>query len=246
MMIGKRLDDTCFPGQMIKYSALCKIIIIPLIAIFGLLPLSLSAESVKDSTDLAADSIRSTPSLYYGYSYMQYFYRHDVQTFDLSISSTSLLWNNRLEHNFMWGCVSLVKQGRYLRYSFKFPVTVLTLEMIIGLNKIFLGKRYDYDSFMSPFYYILTLPNSTWQLKLRDHLSLSAGAQTDYLLTRDHALDRGILFTPVAGINWSYDMKWCYGIINLSAGYASFWNFEGPDKKYGWGANIIAMFIPLQ
>jgi hypothetical protein len=174
-----------------------------------------------------------------GYDYVRYFYHDDIQPFDASFSIANSFWNDRLEHNFMLGGLSLVKQGRHARYSFKLPVSMLTMGLTYGLNAVFLNKKHRNDGSPSPFYYILTLPNSIWNLKIINNFQLCAGVQTDYLFYRDHRLDRGILITPVAGITWYPDEQTGGGSVNISGGYANLWNFDGPDKSYGWGINFI-------
>ena len=77
----------------------------------------------------------------------------------------------------------------------------------------------------SPFYNILTVPNSIWRLELVDHFRISAGMLTDYLLYRHHGLDPGILYTPIAGLTW-YSGKWpAQRGISVFGGYARFLEF---------------------
>lgn len=208
-----------------------KKIFIFLIAGLVLLPLPLRANTNKDSTGI--DN---------AYVYLQYSFRNDLQPFEAGMSIAHSFWKNHLEHDFMMGGVNLVKQGRYARYSLKFPVSLLTLGLANGLNHIFLGKKQGRGQLISPFYFILTLPNCIWNLRIVDHLQINAGIQTDYLLYRDHGLDRGLLITPTAGIGWYWGKGPVLGGLNVWCGYAKLWNFDGPGRNYGWGINM-ALFL---
>jgi hypothetical protein len=204
-----------------------KKIFILLIAGLVFLPLPLRANTIRDSTGI--DN---------GYVYLQYSFQHDMQPFEAGISIARTFWRIRVEHDFMMGGVNLVKQGRYARYSFKFPVSLLTLGLTSGLERIFLGKKQGDNLPSSAFYYILTIPNCIWNLRIVDHLQINAGIQTDYLLYRDHGLDRGLLITPTAGIGWYWGRNPVLGSLNVWCGNARLWNFDGLDRKYGWGINL--------
>ncbi len=176
-------------------SILNKPLVSVLLSLFIISPISFSSDLKSDTLALGKNWIKDSTIPDNGYAYAQYFYHEEIQPLDLGVSMGNLFLNGHAEHIFMMGGVSTVKQGKYARFNFKFPLSMLTIGLVQGLDYIFLKGKYKGNDFNSPFYNILTVPNSIWRLELVDHFRISAGMLTDYLLYRHHGLDPGILYT---------------------------------------------------
>jgi hypothetical protein len=137
--------------------------------------------------------------------------------------------------------ISFTEINRQPRYSFRLPVNLLSLAIDELATHYLLGS--STSAIKSPLRYPLFAPNSAVGLRLYSHLKLTVATNTEYVFYRLHNGERGVLFVPQIGLEWSGDKDdYDYGGIILTVGKSEFWNFDGPDRDYGVTARIELFF----
>lgn len=115
-----------------------------------------------------------------------------------------------------------------LNYNFRGPINWLAWE---ASSKLAGGEQHG-DGWVlgSPWCYALFAPNFLVRYRLIGNLKLVVGTRTDYLLYRTSSTERGIMFTPQIGFDFSggqYGDPNAYSGISVALGWRNWWNFDG-------------------
>lgn len=133
-----------------------------------------------------------------------------------------------------------------LTYNFRAPVNLLAAALTAKLGGHSwrdLAQLQD-----SPWRFVLFAPDCRARFRLVGNLKLMVGTRTDYMLYRTADTERGILFTPQIGLDFSggdYGAREGYGGISVSVGYRNWWNFDGDSRSGGLAVFVRVWGMPV-
>lgn|GEM_PF-5640061 len=129
-----------------------------------------------------------------------------------------------------------------LNYNFRGAVNFLAGGLSNKLNG---GDWTDGDAGAgSAWRYALFAPDFRVRFRLVGNLKLMAGTRTDYFLYRTSDTERGILFTPFIGLDFSggdYGASEGYGGLSVSVGLRNWLSFDGDNRS-----GELAVFASLR
>ncbi len=119
-----------------------------------------------------------------------------------------------------------------LNYNFRAPINWLSWAAASKLAGV--DRHNDDVVITSPWCYGLFAPNFLVRYRLIGNLKLVLGTRTDYLLYRTSSTERGIMFTPQIGFDFSggkYGDSNAYSGISVSLGLRNWWSFDGNSES---------------
>lgn len=133
-----------------------------------------------------------------------------------------------------------------INYNFRGPINWLAWAASSKLAGV--DRHNDNEIMASPWCYALLAPNSLLRFRLHGNLKLVIGTRTDFLLYRTASTERGIMFTPQIGIDFSggkYGDSNAYSGISVSVGLRNWWSFDGDNKSGGIAISARLWGIPF-